>query len=167
MMEPVRVFLALGANLGDRLETLERACDELYARYGALRLSQLYETEPQGCPEGSPCFLNACVELYCSVTAQELLAECQRIEKLLGRERHGVYGEPRSCDIDIISYGDTQLDSLELSLPHPRAAQRSFVLQPLCDIDSQLILAGQERSVSALLAALPDSPEESLRTFPL
>ncbi len=166
-MEPVRVFLALGANLGDRLETLERACDELHARYGALSLSQLYETEPQGCPEGSPCFLNACVELYCSVSALELLAECQRIEKALGRERSGIYGEPRSCDIDIISYGDLRLDSPELTLPHPRAAQRSFVLQPLCDIDAQLVLAGQESSVSELLASLPDSPEESLRIFPL
>ncbi len=166
-MEPVRVFLALGANQGDRLKTLERACDELYDRYGALQLSQLYETEPQGCPEGSPCFLNACVELYCSVSAQELLAECQSIEKMLGRERSGVYGEPRSCDLDIISYGDMQLSSPELTLPHPRAAQRSFVLQPLCDIDATLVLAGHESTVSELLASLPDFSVESLRTYPL
>ncbi len=166
-MKLVRAFIALGANMGDRLDTLERACDALHAAYGELNLSQLYETEPQGCPEGSPLFLNACVELYTSDSAQQLLATCQQIEISLGRERHGTYGEPRSCDLDIISYGELSLDSDELIIPHPRAVERSFVLRPLCDLDPELILAGQSQTVAELLSSLREPPEESPQLFPL
>ncbi len=149
-----RVFIALGANLGDKAQLLQRACDALRTHYGALRVSELYETQPEGCPEGSPHFLNACVELYTAEPATELLRVCQAIENDLGRARSGIYGEARSCDIDIISYGDLICDERTLTLPHPRATQRSFVLQPLCDLDGSLILPGQSQSVSSLLTEL-------------
>ena len=153
-----RVVLSLGSNSGDRLALLERACDELSAHFGDLRLSRVYETEPVGCPAGSPPFLNACVELYTALPPQELLALCQGIEHKLGRTRSGTYGEPRSCDIDIICYGESEVHTAELCLPHPRAHLRRFVLAPLCDIDPTLTLPGRSRSVAELLAELPEEP---------
>lgn len=162
-----RVILALGANLGNPLEQLERACDLLADCYGELRLSQLYETSPVNCPEGSPNYLNACLELYTEQSPQELLKQCQHIEAELGRVRSGIYGEARSCDIDIINYSDVQLDSSELTLPHPRAHERAFVLQPICDIDPYFTLAGQEQDAQSLLQTLPQNSDNTLRPFDL
>lgn len=156
--EMQRLIFSLGANVGDRLATLESVCDYLADIFGELYLSQVYETEPVGCPAGSPPYLNACVEVCSNLPAQEVLALCQRIERELGRTRNGVYGEPRTCDIDIVLYGEQQLCTPSLTLPHPRAHEREFVLRPLCDIDPHLILPGQSLSVSALLAALPAGP---------
>lgn len=152
------VGLALGANSGERLQQLELACDALAERFGPLRLSQVYETEPVGCPEGSPPFLNACVELHTPLPPQEVLGVCRDIELRLGRRRSGVYGEPRPCDIDIIYHGDCVMNTPELTLPHPRAHLRRFVLAPLCDINPTLTLPGQSKSVAELLAALPERP---------
>ncbi len=162
-----RVILALGANLGHPLEQLERACDLLAEEYGDLRLSQLYETSPVNCPEGSPNYLNACVEIRSTQSPQEILRHCQEIEHKLGRQRTGIYGEARSCDIDIINYGELQLNSEELTLPHPRAHERAFVLQPLCDIDRNLRLAGQEQTAHELLQSLPITPENLIHPFDL
>lgn len=157
---------SLGSNLGNRLETLERACDYLSDLFGGLKLSQLYETEPVGCPPGSPCYLNACVEVSTDMPAEEILTYCQRIEKELGRTRSGTYGEPRTCDIDLLYCGEERADSPALQLPHPRAHTRAFVLQPLCDIDPMLTLPGFTRTVAEQLAALPDA-ERLIRPFPL
>ena len=155
MSDPHTVFLSLGSNTGDRLATLESACDGLAEAFGGLRLSQLYETEPVGCPPGSPLFLNACVAVSTKHTPQQVLEICQNIEQALGRKRTGEYGAPRTCDIDVICYDDTVLSTPELTLPHPRAHVREFVLRPLCDIDPQLRLPGQALTVSELLATLP------------
>lgn len=160
-----RVGFSLGSNLGDRLVTLESVCDYLSDLFGALRLSQVYETEPIGCPEGSPAYLNACVEVETDMPAEEILRVCQQIEQELGRSRSGVYGEARTCDIDILYCGDETSATEKLALPHPRAHQRAFVLRPLADIDPMLILPGQSITVSQLLEQLPDSP--SVIPFPL
>ncbi len=153
-----RTALALGSNSGDRLGFLERACDCLAALFGELWLSQVYETEPVGCPPGSPAFLNACVEILTDMPPTELLRRCREIEEKLGRARHGIYGEPRTCDIDLIYSGEMVLTTPELTLPHPRAHERRFVLQPLCDIDPEVVLPGQRATVRELLAALPQHP---------
>ena len=160
-----RCVLALGSNLGDRLDMLESACDYLADVFGGLRLSQVYETEPVGCPAGSPSYLNACVEVETDMPAEELLELCMRIEQELGRTRSGVYGEPRPCDIDLICCGNECCHTSTLTLPHPRAHEREFVLRPLCDLDAQLVLPGQTRTVSQLLAELPAGP--AVTAYPL
>ena len=160
-----RVGLSLGSNLGDRLATLERVCDHLADLFGALRLSQVYETEPVGCPPGSPAYLNACVEVETAMPAQEILQLCLRIERELGRTRSGTYGEARTCDIDLLYCGTETCATAELTLPHPRAHERAFVLRPLCDIAPALVLPGQRQTVAELLAALPATP--SVTPFPL
>lgn len=160
-----RVGFSLGSNLGDRLVTLESVCDYLSDLFGALRLSQVYETEPVGCPEGSPAYLNACVEVETDMPAEDILKACQQIEQELGRSRSGIYGEARTCDIDILYCGHEICTTEELTLPHPRAHLRSFVLRPLCDIDPLLRLPGQSHTVSQLLEQLPDTP--SVIPFPL
>ncbi len=152
-----RVGLSLGSNIGDRLATLEQACDALAEAFGHLRLSQVYETAPIGCPEGAPAYLNACVEIATELPPDALLRVTQGIENALGRTRSGVYGEPRTCDIDILYYDTETLETPELTLPHPRAHERAFVLRPLCDIDAALVLPGQTSTVAELLAALPDA----------
>ncbi len=161
----VRVGLSLGSNLGDRLATLERVCDYLSEIFGSLRLSQVYETEPVDCPPGSPAYLNACVEVSTTMTAPAVLRCCQEIEKDLGRTRSGEYGEPRTCDIDVLYYGEMVSDAPELILPHPRAHLREFVLRPLCDIDPLLVLPGQHATVQELLAAFP--PQNAVTLYPL
>lgn len=160
-----RVGFSLGSNLGDRLATLERVCDYLSELFGSLRLSQVYETVPIGCPAGSPAYLNACVEVSTNMEPPAILRCCQEIEKDLGRTRSGVYGEPRTCDIDFLYCGDLTYRTPELTLPHPRTHLREFVLRPLCDIDPLLKLPGLQLTVQQLLAALP--PSENVRLYPL
>ncbi len=154
-----RAYIALGSNAGNRLELLESACDLLAETFGSLRLSQVYETEPVGCPEGSPPFLNACVGVETNMSPLEILHRCQEIEQVLGRRRNGVYGAPRTCDLDLICVGQQQVNTCELILPHPRAHLRAFVLYPLCDIDPMLTLPGQTQTVTELKENLPaDGP---------
>lgn len=150
-----RVIFSLGSNVGDRLALLEKACDFLAEAFGNLRLSQLYETEPVGCPVGAPEYLNACVEAYTTKSPETVLAICAEIEQELGRIRTGEYGAPRTCDVDIIIYDELRLQTEKLTLPHPRAHRREFVLRPLCDLDASLRLPGQTRTVEELLAQLP------------
>ena len=153
-----RCVFSLGSNQGDRLALLESACDYLADAFGSLQLSQVYETEPVGCPEGSPAYLNACVAVETDMPAEEILQLCLRIEAELGRTRSGVYGEPRPCDIDLICCGEETSSTATLTLPHPRAHVREFVLRPLCDLEPQLVLPGQNRTAAQLLAALPAGP---------
>lgn len=160
-----RVGFSLGSNLGDRLVTLESVCDYLSDVFGALRLSQVYETEPVGCPEGSPAYLNACVEVETDISAPEILRICQQIEQELGRTRSGIYGEARTCDIDILYCGDEIYASQELTIPHPRLLQRAFVLRPLCDIDPTLVLPGSCHTIQQHLDELADA--HSVTLFPL
>ena len=162
-----RVGFSLGSNLGDRLAALESACDHLADVFGALRLSQVYETAPVGCPPGSPAYLNACVEVETDMPAPDILQLCMDIEKALGRTRSGVYGEARTCDIDLLYCGTETYDTAELTLPHPRAHERAFVLRPLCDIDPALKLPRQEKTVAELLAALPSSENSGVKPFPI
>jgi len=131
------VYLALGSNLGDRLEYIHKALEELKAcGVKVLRLSTVIETEPVGgVPQGR--FLNAVLKASTDHSPEELHALTQGIERKLGRIKKMVNG-PRVIDIDILLYDDIKFTSPKLLIPHPRCLERSFVMQPLEEIDPVL-----------------------------
>jgi 2-amino-4-hydroxy-6-hydroxymethyldihydropteridine diphosphokinase len=126
-------YVALGANLGRREETILRALRLLESRRAArvLRASGLYESDPEGIP-GAPRFLNAVVEVAPLHAPADLLQRLKSIEALLGRS--GGHGESREIDLDLVAYADLVLDTADLVLPHPRYHRRAFVLYPLREI---------------------------------
>lgn len=123
------VVIALGSNLGDRALQIRRAIAALPVR--VVRVSRLFETEPVDALAGSPQFLNAVAVGYTAMSPLELLAALQRLEQRLGRVRSGRRNEPRTIDLDLIFHGATRMRSPALTLPHPRASQREFVMAPL------------------------------------
>ncbi len=150
----VPVVIALGSNLGDRRQELQRAVDELAATRG-LRItavSPVYETAPVGGPE-QPDYLNAVVLAETSRPAAELLRRAHTIVVAAPRTREVRWG-PRTLDVDIIAYGAETSSDPVLTLPHPRVHERAFVLAPWLDADPGAVLPGRGR-VAALLAALP------------
>jgi 2-amino-4-hydroxy-6-hydroxymethyldihydropteridine diphosphokinase len=152
-----RAGIALGSNLGDRAAHLRKAIRALQqiARPGqAFLTARIYHTEPRFCPPGSPEFLNTVIEFDFQGTALALLEETQAMEVLLGRIRGTERNAPRVIDIDLLYFGNQTLLTPQLILPHPRIAERRFVLQPLADIRPDLILPGQMSSIAALLAEL-------------
>src|SRR6478609_1934228 len=156
MNAPV-AYIALGSNVGDSPSILRRAIDQLEAlsRKPLLR-SSLWQTTPVDCPPGSPTFVNAVVALYPlpDENSWSLLTKMLAMEKEFGRLPKKVINEPRRLDLDLIAFGDEISSRPELVLPHPRAHERRFVLQPLSEIAPNLILSGHRRTVAQLLAAL-------------
>ena len=148
-------YVALGANLGPREITLLRAVDLLAETEGVdvLAVSQLRETEPVGVVEQPP-FLHGAVALDTSLSARDLLDRLLEIERTLGRVRDVRWG-PRLVDLDLLVYGDLQVDEPGLRIPHPRLRERRFVLEPLAELDSELDVPGMGR-VSELFSALDD-----------
>jgi 2-amino-4-hydroxy-6-hydroxymethyldihydropteridine diphosphokinase len=147
-----RAFVGLGANLGDREASIRQAARLV----GASRLSTIRETEPWGFAD-QPMFLNAVAEVDTELSARQLLDRLLEIERELGRERGGPRYGPRTVDLDLLLYGDLVLDEPGLTVPHPRIAERAFVLEPLFELDPGLFVPGQG-SVSALLAGLQSTP---------
>ncbi|MGE9269044.1 MAG: 2-amino-4-hydroxy-6-hydroxymethyldihydropteridine diphosphokinase [Verrucomicrobiales bacterium] len=158
-----RVGIALGANLGERLATLAAARDRLrdLAVAGAeFRQSSVYATEPVGCPDGSPDFYNAVIELSYAGEPLELLAATQAIEAGFGRLRTGERNAPRPLDIDLLYFGNRELRESRLELPHPRLAERKFVLVPLAQIRPDLLLPGQVDKLAILRDGLRTNEAE-------
>ncbi len=153
---PVRVVIALGSNLGDRLRELQRAVDALAATAGLVvtAISPVYETAPVGGPQ-QPDYLNAVVLAETSRPAADLLHRAHAIEAAAQRNRKVHWG-PRTLDVDIVAYGEELNGDPVLTLPHPRAQERAFVLAPWRDADPGAVLPGRGR-VATLLANLPDS----------
>lgn len=153
------VLVALGSNLGDSGKILDAAMNELQKFSAApLRKSSLWQTSPMDCPPGSPKFLNA-VAAFAPLkgeTPESLLARLQKLEKTFGRQPKKVLNEPRPLDLDLIAFGTATRNSPPLTLPHPRAHLRRFVLAPLNEIAPDFVLPGQLQTVAQLLAALPD-----------
>ena len=148
-----RVVLSVGANLGDRLGTLQR-CVQVIAGLpdtDVLAISPVYETAPVGGP-AQPDYLNAVVIIRTGLPPRDLLGAAHRIEADFGRVRAERFG-PRTLDIDIISYEGQVSDDPVLTLPHPRAHERVFVLLPWSDLDPGAELPGRG-PVAALLAGL-------------
>ncbi len=157
-------IVALGSNLGDSRCILLSAIERLQALSSEpLLKSSLWRSAPVDCPPGSADFLNAVVALVplAGETPESLLRQLQALEREFGRTPKKVLNEPRPLDLDLIAFGDEMRYTKELILPHPRAHQRRFVLEPLNELAPNLVLAGQTRTVSELLASLP--PDRSLR----
>lgn len=131
--------LALGSNLGDRLAFLQGAVTALATTTGitVTAVSRVYETAPVGGPEQGP-YLNAVVAIDTQLQAAELLAVARRIEGGADRTRGERWGA-RTLDLDILLVGDEQVDSRDLTVPHPRLWQRGFVLAPLADVAPDLV----------------------------
>jgi len=148
-----RAYVGLGANLGNREETLQRAVSLLTAAEGVevLAVSELSETDPVGVVD-QPRFLNGAVTVETTLSARGLLDALLAIEQSLGRERVERWG-PRTIDLDLLLYGDEIVDEPGLRVPHPRLHERRFALEPLAELDPELVIPGRGR-VSELLAAL-------------
>lgn len=160
----MKVGIALGSNLGDRASHLAAGFDflaSLSSTRSLLRSAPL-ETAPVDCPPGSGAFLNAVAEIDFDGMPQELLSRLQEFERSLGRPEKRPVNAPRPLDLDILYFGDLQLNEPHLVIPHPRLVQREFVLRPLAEIRPGLILPGQTQTVQTLLQQLsPSAMNES------
>jgi 2-amino-4-hydroxy-6-hydroxymethyldihydropteridine diphosphokinase len=147
----IRVFVGLGSNLGDRELNLRRALQQL-EELGTVRASSFRETDPVGVTD-QPKFLNAAAELATDLPPKELLERLLEIERELGRDRatERRWG-PRVIDLDLLLFGEEAIDDPGLTVPHPRLADRRFVLEPLCELNEDLTLPDGTR-VRDLLAS--------------
>ena len=138
-----RTVIAMGSNLGDRLDHLQGGLDGLFdtPRIGFLAVSPIYETAPVGGPE-QPDYLNAVVIAETSMPAQAVLERCLSLEDAFGRVRDERWG-PRTLDLDLIIHGDEVTNGPGLTLPHPRAHERAFVLAPWHDADPEAQIPGR------------------------
>ncbi|MCE9622789.1 MAG: 2-amino-4-hydroxy-6-hydroxymethyldihydropteridine diphosphokinase [Actinomycetia bacterium] len=127
-------FLALGSNLGEREHYLRFAVSELG---GVVAMSQVFETEPVGGPDGQDAYLNMVVKVETALDPYELIRHCQRIEEDAQRQRVVHWG-PRTLDIDLLFFDDLHIDSDALTIPHPRIFERRFVLAPLSEVAPEL-----------------------------
>ncbi len=135
-------YLALGSNVGERLEQMRFALKLLGAEGVAIvAASPVYQNRAIGMGDADP-FLNAVVEVQTELGPEALLDVCLAVENKLGRVRTGGWS-PRTIDIDVLIFGQTDIDTERLQLPHPRIAERDFVLRPLADIAPELQLLGQ------------------------
>ena len=152
---PKRAVISLGANLGNRLETLQGAIDALEDTPGVRvkAVSPVYETEPWGVEPGSqPSYFNAVVLLKTTLPPSSLLERAHAVEEAFHRVRDERWGA-RTLDVDIVAYADVVSDDPHLTLPHPRAHERAFVLAPWHDLDPEARLPGRG-AVADLLDAV-------------
>jgi 2-amino-4-hydroxy-6-hydroxymethyldihydropteridine diphosphokinase len=144
-MRPIRrMVLSLGSNLGDRFSNLQGALDALADTpdVWVTDVSPVYETEPLDSPGDAALYLNAVVLADTTLSAQRLLERALTIEEAFDRQRSEVKNAPRTLDIDLIVVGDRLSDTDELRLPHPRAAERAFVLKPWHDLEPDAQIPG-------------------------
>ncbi len=149
-----RAYVGLGANLGDREATIRRALDLLGRQPGVavVAVSTLRETEPVGVVD-QPRFLNGAAAVETDLPPRTLLDRLLAVERTLGRRREGPPQGPRTIDLDLLVYGDLELEEPGLTVPHPRLHERRFALEPLCELAPDLVVPGRG-SVQSLLAAL-------------
>lgn len=149
-------YVALGANLGDASATVRKAMEDMdqLPQTRVARRSSLYRTAPV--ESGGPDYVNAVAELATSLTPDELLDSLQRLESEAGRKRP-YRNAPRTLDLDILLYGELRISNERLAIPHPRMAERAFVLVPLAELAPQRVSALALQAVSGqVVARIPD-----------
>jgi 2-amino-4-hydroxy-6-hydroxymethyldihydropteridine diphosphokinase len=150
------VYLGLGTNVGDRFGHLRAAVSALSPD----KCSSVYETEPWGVVDQAR-FLNLCCRLSTPLEPEALHAQTRALEEQLGRTAGGQRWGPRAIDIDLLTYDNLQLETGRLTIPHPRIKDRAFVLKPLAELAPTLRIPGLNRTVSELLAAIPDADRQA------
>lgn len=154
---PHAAYVALGSNLGDSISLVQEAMQRLeqFSVTPIIR-SSLWRSTPVDCPPGSPDFINAAAALtpLAAETPESLLNKLQQLEKEFGRRPKIILNEARPLDLDLIAFREEIRDAPQLTLPHPRAHSRRFVLMPLAEIAPDLVLPGQKKSVRELLSTL-------------
>lgn len=153
MTDAVTAYLSLGSNLGNREDNLDMALKLLSQRMRLGKVSSIYDTEPIG-NTAQPRFLNLACEVFTHLSPEGLLALAKGIERKMGRR--GKSGEPRTIDIDILLYGDKVIETHDLTIPHPRMAERSFVLVPLAEIAPDLIHPVSQKKIKEMRDAIKE-----------
>ena len=162
-MVPLLAYIGLGANLGDPAETVRTAIEAL-GRMPASRVetvSSLYRSAPVDAD--GPEFINAVAALHTTLTAYELLSQLQAIEAEFGRERPYA-NAPRTLDLDLLLYGDREIASDDLTVPHPRMHERAFVLQPLAELAGDGLVIPGRGPISMFLPAVATQAITRLET---
>lgn len=156
---PTTALIAIGSNLGDRLENLRAGIEGLRSTPGVevVAISGLYETAPVGGPDRQGAFYNAATRVETRLDAADLLARLHEIEADRERERVVRWG-PRTLDLDLLIHGELVSDDPQLEVPHPRMHERRFVLVPVCDIAPDLVHPQFDSSMRELLQAAPAEP---------
>jgi 2-amino-4-hydroxy-6-hydroxymethyldihydropteridine diphosphokinase len=154
-MERIPAYISAGSNLGDRRAHLEFALVELENAGTVMQVSPLFETEPVGYSD-QPWFLNAAIEIATPLSPLELLHRCREIETSRGRKR-SFPNAPRTLDLDILFYGSAVIRNADLIIPHPRLAERKFVLEPMARIAPDFVHPTLKLPIRALLEDCPDS----------
>jgi len=153
------VGIAFGSNLGDREGNIRAALEQLNVlavTETSFRVSSIRETEPVDCPEDAKPFLNGVVTFDYGGTPVSLLNATQDIEQQLGRPADREKNQPRTIDLDLLFFGALEMNTPELQLPHPKIAERRFVLEPLAELHPDLILPGQKATIQQLLNRLAE-----------
>ena len=168
MADGARVFVALGSNLGPREAHLAFALRALRASEGVrvVAVSPVFETDPVGPPPQGP-YLNAVVELRTSLAPRALLERLLAIEAAAGRERRGPRNAARTLDLDLLLHGALALDEPGLCVPHPRLAERAFVLEPLCALAPELVHPTLGATLAELAARVRDPAAVRLHDYAL
>ena len=156
-MKPHTAFISVGSNMGDKIGNCRSAIERLSRLEGTVLLetSSFYRTAPVDYLD-QDWFVNAAVKLGTEMSPFALLERLQQIQRNAGRVKDPIPFGPRIIDLDIIFYDDAVIDTAELAVPHPRMHKRVFVLQPICDIDPQLVHPVHHRPVQDLLSELDD-----------